>query len=89
MHNVLFGVYYDICTCHGPKIVRIQMLLKSFFGGLWDLRAQNAAGRANGDIIPAKKTQEVMVIELLSEKDFGDVEMKIWKEKKALGKIGN
>lgn len=70
MHHILSGLYSDMCTCHGPKVVRIQMLLESFFGGLWDLRSQNAGGRANGDIIPAMKTQEATVVELQSEKDF-------------------
>lgn len=37
------------------------MLLESFFGGFWDLRAQNAGGRANGDIIPVMKSQDVAV----------------------------
>lgn len=61
------------------------MLLESFFGGLWDLRAQNAGGRANGDIIPAMKTQEATVVESQSEKDFDNVDMKLWRKKKGFG----
>lgn len=65
---IFYSVF--ILTCHGPEVVRIQMLLESFFGGLWDLRAQNAGGRANSDIIPVMKSQNVTVIEWQSEKKF-------------------
>lgn len=65
---IFYSVF--ILTCHGPEVVRIQMLLERFFGGLWDLRAQNAGGRANSDIIPVMKSQNVTVIEWQSEKKF-------------------
>lgn len=54
------------------------MLPKSFFRGFWDLRAQNAGGRANGDVIPKMKRQEGT--ELQSEKKDFDVENEILKE---------